>query len=388
MLAVLLRIGAFWAPHTDPVELSYLTLAMKMGTHPGLSGYHPAGAEIRKTEVAEVNAPERRVPVAVPVTTDPAAPASFEAWPHQDPNPFLHKPPFFPALLAYTHHRFLGARFTHYPVSAADTVDANTPRPSRALIQMQGWAVLVPFLSGLTVVLLTFVVGRRMFGNLSGICAAGLVAVYPAQILVSSRIWPETTMTAWLLASFFLFHRFTSNRNPAGCLLAGGAWGIAALTDPAALLFLPAFAVWAFWAHKKFMNGYFFAFAAGAAVIYKVWPDHAHRALQASAFQLADVSASVSSGFLSGVMPVPVEAAILCFVPITALLSTGIFLKNRSTARGNEREGMNVGVLWLMILSLGVFRWLLSPEAVWDARAIAPILPFAALLAARKWRTP
>ncbi len=385
-LAALLRIGAFWAPHTDPVELAYATLAMKMGTHPGLSGYHPSGAEVRRSEVAEIGGSGRLLPVASPVTADPAAPASFDVWPVQDSNPFQLKAPFFPSLLAYTHHQTLGPRFPFYPLSAAEPSAGEKAQPSRAVLQMQGWAVLVPFVSGLAAVLLTLIAGWRMFGPASGILAAALVALVPAHILISTRIWPEATLSALILAAVVLFHRFISNRNAAGCLLAGACWGIAALTDASAFLFLPAFAVWAFWAHPKPLNGYCLAFAAGAAVIYKVWPDYAHAALKASVVQLSDVSASVSAGLLPGVLPVPVEAAMLCFVPAAALLSTGIFLKNYRSARADEREGMNVGILWLLILSFAVSRWLISREAVWDARAIAPILPFAALLAARKWR--
>lgn len=371
-LAIYLRLPAFTAPHTDPVELAYVHLAMKMGSGPGLSAYDASRISIQRREVAEVGPGGRQVPVAFPARTDSAEPRSFDGWPAEDTNLFRYKPPFFPSLLTYAHHRVLGPRFPVYPVSAAERTGGSDPGPvsSRALFQMQGWAVSVPFLSGVAAVILTLVAGWRMFGPPAGILAALILAAHPAHTLISGRIWPEATLGLCVLASYLFVRRFAAGRNAVGCVLAGAAWALGALSDPAAFWMLPGLALILIGSQKRSFYRYWLTFAAGAWLLYQVWPAFVRSTFSASVLERAAVSAS------------PVGNASLWLLAAASIVSTAVFLKCRAAGRTRRRETEDITGLWLVVGGYIAARLLIGRAAAWDERALAPILPFAALITA------
>lgn len=369
-LAFFLRQGTFWTPHTEPVELAYVTLAMKMGTHEGLKGYHMSGIQIRHTEVPRIDG-GRPLSIAFPLTADSSAEPSFVTWPHdQDSNPFHYKPPFFPSLLTYGHHQLLGPKVMFYPILAPDPFSGSPIEKSKAAADLQAWAVLVPLMSGMLAVVLTLAVGWRMFGPAVGVLAAFWMAIHPAAILTSSRIWPEMTMTACLLISVFLFDRFTARRNWGGCVLAGAAYALAVLTDSAALFFLPAFWVWAFIVSRRLLNTFFGAFAFGTLLLSKTWFDYTHRSLGDFALRLADHPAAAPAG------------PVFYYVPwIVAAFSIICFIKNKPSSFRADPQKEHILVSWFFIVSALAAHGLIGHRLPWDERALAPILPFAAILA-------
>lgn len=366
-LAVYLRLPAFTSPHTDPVELAYVSLAMKMGSHPGLSGYDASRIETLRKEVVETGPAGRSLPVALPVAKGSADPKSFDGWPAEDTGLFRYKPPFFASLLAYSHHQAFGPRFPIYPVSAAEWSHSSTRGRFRTLFDMQGWAVIIPFISGMTILLLTLTAGWRMFGPVPGLLAALIIAVYPAHAAVSTHIWPEATLGACILASYILMRRFMLNHNPAGCILAGAIWALAALTDTTAFLILPGLTAWTAVIQKRFFYRYSLAFAAGAGIIYQVWPDFVGKSFHASIFDLADAA----------------FGSLLGLAPLTVAIAAGVYLYVRAVGKGASRERNDIGGLWLILTGYVAARLFLDHGAPWDERAVAPVLPFAALLAAR-----
>ncbi len=339
--------------------------------------------QIRRSEIAEIGPAGRLLPVVFPIEMGSVKPGSWDGWPDTDTNLFRYKPPFFPSLLTYAHHQMLGPRFAVYPVSAADRSEAHRPILSKALFDLQGWAVSVPFLSGLAAILLALVAGWRMFGPASGVLAALIVAVHPAHVAASTRIWPEATLGVCLLISYLLFRRFTKNCNPAGCLLAGAAWALAALTDAAAFLVLPGLAVWVLWTRKKAFYQYYLTFAAGAWFLYQTWPDFVQKSFGASVLDLAGLASVKGSGSEVGAAAFWTGWPALLLLFAAAVISTAVHLKDRAFGSRQGREGKDIGGLWLILLGYAAVRSILNFHAPWDVRAVAPILPFAALLIAR-----
>jgi hypothetical protein len=386
LLAAWLRAGGFTAPHMRPVELAYVSLAMKMGAHDGLSEYHLSGVQILKKAVPQMNPSSPPIPIASPTAVPYERPASFAGWPPEDSNPFYLKSPLFPALLAYSHHQALSPGFVYYPVSAALHTGTKPPEITKALLQTQGWAIIIPFISGLALVLITLALGWRMFGPAVGILAGGILAIYPAQIVISTRILPEAMLSVLILIAFWLCRHFASTANPTGCLLAGGVWALAALTDTAAFFTLPAFIVWTIWMDKKFKCRYLAAFGVGFIYVYKVWPDYVKRVFHTSAFMPVDLTSAVSAGWGSGGWPAPIEGLVLWVLPIAAAASTvHFFIKKQKRDEAHQAE--TVVVLCMMILSVIASRLIYAHSAPWDAQAAATIIPFAALLAAQ-WAQP
>lgn len=408
--AIFLRGAAFWAPHADPVEMAYTSLAMKMGIHPSLEGYHLGGVQIQRKEVSraqDVSHPGESaappVPILFPVEVSPVYDKSFAAWP-KDSNPFYYKPPLFPSLLTYNHHRKIGAKVQVYPVleslpdartgqAPENTVRGQAFGKSKVVWDVQFWAIQIPFISGLIVVALTLILGWRAFGAGTGLVAGLITATHPLSILMSGKIWPETTLTACLLGAVCLFHFFTSIRSWAGCLLAGLMYGLAVLTDASALFALPAFFIWAAWISARpaeqpagvwtrlrpLFNPSFAAFVAGTVWIGKVWFDYTWSAFGDFAWRHAVTVPASGSDLFASILRHGAQIFLL-FPPLAAAFFSLAALRPAKGASSDPSR--SVRLMWLFVLSLIGTRGLYSPRVPWDERTLSAAFPFLAILSA------
>lgn len=108
---------------------------------------------------------------------------------------------------------------------------------------------LASLVAGALTVGVTFLVGRRLFGQTAGLLAAALLAVNGAHVLVSSHVaWSNcvtplfTTTAIWLL-----LRALDAPGNALRLALAGLAWGLALQTHPSVMAFLVGAAVYALW---------------------------------------------------------------------------------------------------------------------------------------------
>ncbi len=352
------RQGTFWEIHGHPVETAYTILAMKMGTQPSLSGYHVGGTVIRRRSIPEPGEGGRSIPVLSPLESDTPGKPSFAAWPPET-NPFYFKPPMFPAILAYSHHQVLGPKLPFYPLLAGETEPPRTEFRMRAVFDLQSWAAAVPFLSGLAVILLTFILGWRLAGPGAGLLAAALTAAHPYQALTASHIWPEATLTVFLLLTAILLHYFLGLRSWAGCFAAGVVFALAVLTDHAALFVLPAIWLWTSAASGSaskprllcLFNPSIAAFLVGTLVIAQSWLGYVPTAFDQMILTRVDLGpsgiAAAAAGWVRGAI--------------------GLFLLCPPLAAAFRPKGEAV---WpaLIALSLVVMRWLYHPQAPWDER--------------------
>ncbi|HZO30223.1 MAG TPA: glycosyltransferase family 39 protein [Chloroflexota bacterium] len=108
---------------------------------------------------------------------------------------------------------------------------------------------LASLAAGALTVGVTYLVGRRLFGQTAGLLAAALLAVNGAHVLVSSHVaWSNcvtplfTTTAIWLL-----LRALDAPGNALRLALAGLAWGLALQTHPSVIAFLVGAAVYALW---------------------------------------------------------------------------------------------------------------------------------------------
>lgn len=96
---------------------------------------------------------------------------------------------------------------------------------------------LFHLLLGLVTIWLTFRIGSILFSRLTGIIAAALFAFYPIITYFDSQLLLDSLFT--LLAISSLYCLIDSEEKPATYLLAGLFFGLAAITRPTILVFLP-----------------------------------------------------------------------------------------------------------------------------------------------------
>src|SRR5258706_70265 len=122
--------------------------------------------------------------------------------------------------------------------------------PFQAVGGMNVWTTLLPAAAaGLGAILLIYFVGARLFGRLTGLAAAGILAFNPGHLLVS-RMGLEAALTPLLVlgsvAALLWSHMPLDDAAPprpsaVGAALAGGVAGISGYGSWALRLFLPVF---------------------------------------------------------------------------------------------------------------------------------------------------
>lgn len=107
-----------------------------------------------------------------------------------------------------------------------------------------GRALFGPAITALSL-LLTYLVGKKMFGAKTGLLATLLLAVSPHFLLTGATLLSQTTSTLFLLLGLYFLVSFIERRQTAAGVLAGLCFAYGALVRPfpGALFFFAAFAV-------------------------------------------------------------------------------------------------------------------------------------------------
>jgi hypothetical protein len=90
-------------------------------------------------------------------------------------------------------------------------------------------------------------IGARVFGERTGLLAAGLAAFYPEIVWFSSHFWVETVFTVLLWWAFERLLGADASASAGAAALAGLLWGLAVLARETVLFFLPIAAAWLAW---------------------------------------------------------------------------------------------------------------------------------------------
>jgi hypothetical protein len=147
--------------------------------------------------------------------------------------PLFHAPPSFAAAI-WAAHRVLAAD-RPFAVLAPDRA-ATSALSWRERWAAQGYAVIVPWLAALGLVLVAAALGALLGGGAAAALAAWLLAVAPAQALCAQRVWADSLLALCVGAAALAFWRALRRDSWRLALLAGVALGLALCTKNNAVL--------------------------------------------------------------------------------------------------------------------------------------------------------
>jgi 4-amino-4-deoxy-L-arabinose transferase-like glycosyltransferase len=152
--------------------------------------------------------------------------------------PWFHAPPLFPYLIAFSHTLFSPEPDYHvlFPAAASQ-------RSFGARLHSQFYVAAVPLLCGLLLVLSTFAIARQLFDYWTALMAMFLMAISPAVLLASQKIWADTLLASLVAASFLFFIRHLQTRAWSSLIAAAVCFAGALLTKNTAILVVPALGI-------------------------------------------------------------------------------------------------------------------------------------------------
>lgn len=161
--------------------------------------------------------------------------------------PLYHVPPLLSYFISFSHRIFSPNESYRvlYPAAAREM-------GFKDRLKVQLYSSLVPLSFGLVLTIATFCLARMLFDYWTAIVAMLLIAVSPAVILASERIWGDTLVAAMLsLTILLLLHYYRSN-NLSFFILSVVSYAFALLTKNTAILVAPTFVLTAiYFSYRK-----------------------------------------------------------------------------------------------------------------------------------------
>jgi len=156
--------------------------------------------------------------------------------------PLFHAPPLFAYAIMLSHRLFADGkpyRVVYYNESKEEITKT---RPKNKLYG-QFYCTIIPIFFNCLTILFCFLLGKFLFSARIGILSALLMAVSPASILASQRIWADEVLTFFILATMLFWYLAVYRNSLFFSILTGCSYGLSFLTkDSSLLLFLPLIA--------------------------------------------------------------------------------------------------------------------------------------------------
>jgi len=127
---------------------------------------------------------------------------------------------------------------------------------SESVFHGQLYAAIVPFFFSLMFVLLTFLLGRQLFGAIPGLIAAFLIAFDPVSMLTSQKLWGDEISGVFVLLSALAFIHAWRKHSFGWGLLSGIAVGIAVLFKQTAGFFMIGVVMFYLWQQRKQLTSF------------------------------------------------------------------------------------------------------------------------------------
>lgn len=249
LLAGLVRKNTFYLSHTSGDEFHYLGLALKLDSC-GLDGYNIRRLNSEtfsldgKTTLSELMlAPEGKDGQLLKNMKE-------KGRGYYD-NPLYNNSPALPFLLMLS-QKTIG-KGNGYFVSASRVKQKYQidKMQTESLFYGQLYAAIIPWLFSLIFILLTFFLGRQLFGNIPGLIAAFLVAFDPVSMLASQKLWGDEISGVFVLLSALAFIHAYHKRSFGWGFLSGVAVGIAVLLKQTAGFFMIGLVLFYAWQHRR-----------------------------------------------------------------------------------------------------------------------------------------
>jgi 4-amino-4-deoxy-L-arabinose transferase-like glycosyltransferase len=160
----------------------------------------------------------------------------------------FHQPPLFPAILNWSHDIFAAGKPYRLLAVPGDKVETI---PWRDRLGGQFYACVLPWLSGLLLVVASFWLGREGESGRVGLLAAGALAFSPTFLMSASHVWSDTLLALWVTVGLVAVMRGCRQGNVWWCTAGGLALGLALLTKNVALLSLAVLGGIVWWMRAK-----------------------------------------------------------------------------------------------------------------------------------------
>lgn len=132
-----------------------------------------------------------------------------------------------------------------------DTIDLNVPplfsytlNVTYAIFGGHEWVFrLFPIITGLLCVIMTFFIGRALYGLRAGLAAAALLAVCPVFVLTARNVQADGLFICLMLYGFHFYVQYLRNQNPGTMIFSAIMFGGALFTKQVAIVALAALAI-------------------------------------------------------------------------------------------------------------------------------------------------
>jgi len=246
-IAVWLRLNTFWLPHISNIEFQNLSLAIKLDNS-GLSSYNLKGVDyedfsldgkttLRELIIADTNEQgmvlKKMHQKGILITDSLLSTTS----------------PGLPFLLMFS-QKTIGKNNGYFISSTKLGKQVKYLKPGM-LVYAQFYAVIIPFVFSLILVLLTYLLGVRLFGKNTGLIAVFLMSTNPVSIFISQKLCPDEIGAVFLLLSVLVFIWGYNYKSLVIGLSSGLLLGIAALFAPVSAFLFIGFLLFHYWEHKN-----------------------------------------------------------------------------------------------------------------------------------------
>ncbi|MCG3175089.1 MAG: hypothetical protein MOGMAGMI_00011 [Candidatus Omnitrophica bacterium] len=233
--ALWVRRQTFWIPHWQGDQSQYVALAMKLDQK-GMAGYHLYNVAIRVITIKGTDKWQVIYPTLTPNSDvgDIIRAYEMHGLTYYD-MPLFYKAPLFPMALMYAHRLLTAGDHPYLIVKTNLREEALRLRPAWFL-QAQLWAVVVPLVSNLLVILWTYLLGRRLFGDREGLYGAAIMAANPISVVSSNRLLTEDFTGIFCIVTVWLFVGALGRRSWLGACAAGLVAGLAVLAKQSSIL--------------------------------------------------------------------------------------------------------------------------------------------------------
>ena len=234
-----LRSQTFWLPHWRGDQEHYLALAMKLD-HFGIDGYNLRGVDVNTYFFSITKDFEGLIAEVKPakpgdkgyILTELANHGTY----HYDV-PLYFIAPGFPLALSLSNRLFTNGMYAVAHDNIGKNVRHLKPKP---YFQSQFFAVIVPLLFGLALILVVFLIGRQLFSYSVGIYASFIMSVNAVDLLASQRVWTDEMASFFVALTVLFFIHSLHKGKDLYCLLTGLACGAATMTKQnTAIIALP-----------------------------------------------------------------------------------------------------------------------------------------------------
>jgi len=224
-MSLYIRKDVYLTPHVRGDQRFYIATAMKLAND-GIRGYTLRGTDLRVQDdfFAYLDAAREGDKGNVLRYL-----SEHEGVRYYD-MPLLTTPPLLSYALVFSHGVFSPGE--KYAVPHRKWIPGNGLYSPSQYARKQLYAIIVPLLSSLLLVLLVFLLGRSMFGREAATWAAFLVVICPTDILTSQKIWADDLTALFVALSVLLFIQAKKHDRLLLAALAGVSAGLAATAKP------------------------------------------------------------------------------------------------------------------------------------------------------------